>query len=109
MVPAGGLVSGAPIGERRRAGVGLGPEGRLETESGAGAGAGAGACAGAGAEAGRESGAAEGASGAFATRLEATGLEVTGSDVTGLEETGLEETGAPRPDRVRWTGGADAG
>lgn len=83
-VPGGGLVSGAPIGERRRAGVGLGGEGRL----GAGAGAGAGAVSGAG----------------VGTVCGACDVLLTGSDVTGLEETG-----APRPERARRTGGADTG
>lgn len=95
VVPAGGLVSGAPIGERRRAGAGLGPGGTLGAESGTGVCGAAGAGAGAGA--GREVFGAGEAPGVFAA-----GWDVTGSDVTGLEETG-----APRPERARWTGGAD--
>ncbi|MEU7374552.1 hypothetical protein [Streptomyces albidoflavus] len=88
VVPAGGLASGAPIGERRRAGAGLGREGRpaAGAETGVSAGAGGGTGEGAGA------GAADGACELLAT---------------GSEATGLEETGAPRPERARWTGGAD--
>ncbi|AXQ58827.1 hypothetical protein D0C37_04220 [Streptomyces koyangensis] len=88
MVPGGGLVSGAPIGERRRAGAGLGGEGRLGAGAGAGAGDGAGAGPGAG----------------VGTVCGACDVLLTGSDVTGLEETG-----APRPERARRTGGADTG
>lgn len=57
-------------------------------EAGSGAGAGEGAGAGAGV------GVADGACDVLAT---------------GSEVTGLEETGAPRPERARWTGGADTG
>ncbi|MFF2308924.1 hypothetical protein ACFVVH_01845 [Streptomyces albidoflavus] len=89
VAPAGGLVSGAPIGERRRAGVGLGGEGRP----------------GAGAETGVSAGAGEAGVGVGAGIGAADGVRVLLA--TGAEVTGLEETGAPRPERARWTGGAD--